>query len=165
VSTAQLVAALAGGAAAGALLTALTSLFTGWLSRRHDHRRWLSDKRLATYADFGVALNAWQVAYREESVDMEAAIQKLTDERNLIELLAPHDTTALASAVTRRAYDCLIDMRTNGLKTDRSRAGMTAMLDLFTQLRALQHRDIQGGRTRRRLQRRPPDAAHRVTPS
>jgi hypothetical protein len=95
-NTQQLVVTLLGGAAAGAVLTALTSLFTGWLSRRHDQRRWLLGRRLeAAYVGFNAAVNAWQLAWSgvitREVRNAEAltdAHRQLNDRRDQLCLLA-----------------------------------------------------------------------------
>lgn len=73
--TAQVLAALFGGAAAGAVLNSLFSLFTGWLGRRHEHRRWILEKRLEVYVDL---LNGWHTF-------MSAAPESREDRRKMHE--------------------------------------------------------------------------------
>jgi hypothetical protein len=110
VTTVQLIAALGGGAAAGALLTALTTVFTGWLGRRHEHRRWLLDRRLEAYTAMNTALGHWMKQFThwklgEELTQLTKAMQDLADKQQAVRLLATprtgraaHDVLAVATA-------------------------------------------------------------------
>lgn len=150
-NTTQLVAALAGGAAAGALLTALTSVFTGWLTRRHEHRRWLLDKRLEIYSEFNTAVAAFQGAYIREAPSDELAdrVRDLAARRAHVELIAPPATTGRVVEVFNDAarllgtYEDVVGQRKNGNAT----TGDAAMLRLgkrYTRLLNVQMQDLQG---------------------
>lgn len=100
----RLLIALVGvvGVLAGALVTALVSLFTGYLSRRHDERRWLLDKRLEAYVAFNAALAAFHNA--SDGAELAALIEhrdRMLEISDTITLVAPHETSHYASRVTR----------------------------------------------------------------
>lgn len=152
-NTAQLIAALAGGAAAGALLTALTSLFTGWLSRRHEHRRWLLDNRLETYAAFNKAMNGFQLAYQRkafgqaEGVDaLNEALIQLHDTQQGIALLAPEDTSSKADGLVEEAQtaSAAVAGGTRSIEDARAnQAWVEQLAILHGELVERQRRDVQ----------------------
>ncbi len=104
--TPQIVAALVGGAAAGALLTAMTSLFTGWLSHRHEHRRWLHDKRLEAYTAFNVAMVAWTDLLEPGSrkADIDQRLQAYSASET-VALLAAYKTARQSFKLLRKAAE------------------------------------------------------------
>jgi hypothetical protein len=168
--TAQVWAALAGGAAAGAVLTALATLFTGWLTRRHENRRWLLDKRLEAYVDFNRALNAyhltWSSIVHTEHPDvtpMTKALAALNDCEDRVRLLAPPATVDKSSGIVG-----LVGRTGNALMPEKRRFSTesVAVSDMLLKttleegrlLLDLQSRDVQGtgwaARIRQRLNAR-----------
>lgn len=72
-------------------------LVGGWQGRRHEHRRWLRDKRLDAYSAFGAAVNEWQRTYnlRGSSADLETIIEltrDVLDRYQVVALLAGEKT-------------------------------------------------------------------------
>lgn len=91
------------GVLAGALVTALVSLFTGWLGRRHEHRRWLQENRLEAYLAFNRALSAWEKAMKErEAPELIRALEATADQ---VSLLAPLHTMAATQRLLGFALD------------------------------------------------------------
>lgn len=103
-------AALFGGAAAGAVLTAVNSLLTGWQSRRHERRRWLLDKRLESYAAFATGMTSWMSAYKADAPaeTIEPVLGELTAALIQIRLVAPYET----AQQVHRLHDALIEAAT-----------------------------------------------------
>jgi hypothetical protein len=111
--TPQVLAALAGGAAAGALITALTTLLAAWLTRRHEHRKWLLDKRMETAVAFNKAAQVWIFDFtkpdhqrtlvmksgddrsRAEAVQYDEIVRNLTTAGQAAGLVWPYDVYKL----------------------------------------------------------------------
>jgi hypothetical protein len=156
--TAQVVAAVAGGAAAGALLTALTSLFTGWLSRRHDQRRWLLDKRLEVYVAFNAAANTlqldWARAVQTWPKDVRLLTETLADlsaRHDEVRLLAPPATETKSQEAMSAAQGAMEKLlgdspRPDPAAIDAGNAEMDRFFTILTQLLELQRTDVQSGR-------------------
>ncbi|TQN44400.1 hypothetical protein FHU33_3902 [Blastococcus colisei] len=73
--TAQVWAALLGGAAVGALVTLVGTFLNGWLTRRHENRSWLLDKRLDIYTAF---LQGWdELMSGDPSDDIDERLRQI----------------------------------------------------------------------------------------
>lgn len=109
---AQVWAALFGGAAVGALVTFLGTLLNGWLTRRHEHRRWLLDKRLEAYSAMNTAIGTWLRAYAHlERVGLPALMEAsgdLADKQQAVRLVASPATRDRAQAVLAVALEANI---------------------------------------------------------
>jgi hypothetical protein len=136
-----LVIAVAGGVGAvvGALVTALVTLVAGWLSRRHDQRRWLLDKRLESYATFNGAMSRLSDSYGVEAEE-NRAMSGLIDATAHIALVAPVGTADLTTVVTRAAFD--------ELRARRSGNGLGVAEECYSKVRERlliqQRQDLQG---------------------
>ncbi|MGK5112295.1 MULTISPECIES: hypothetical protein [unclassified Geodermatophilus] len=157
--TPQVLAALFGGAAAGAVLTALNTLVTGWLTRRHERQRWLLDQRLDIYSDFNQAMAALETAYTRQSPSEELVdlLGALTAQLARLVLVAPAGTTQQARAFFTDVvsfYDAVVDLR---LETGQHGPYTKEVRDIARRLGtgqqrllALQIEDMQGDRVRNR---------------
>ena len=176
--TAQVWAALLGGAAVGAILTALATLLGGWLTRRHENRRWLLDKRLEAYVDFNRALNAYHLVWSSlvhtelpDVTPMTAALAALNDCEDRVRLLAPPGTAAKSADVVQliaRAGNALVpeDRRLSAKSISVGDTLLKLAIDEGKLLLALQTRDVQGLGWATRIPRRLSDhkSDHEVRP-
>jgi hypothetical protein len=89
------------GALAGALVAALGTLYAGWLTRRHEHTRWVMEQRLEAYAAFNTAVAAWQHAY----LNGGAGDRRLNPDG------VPRDADALQHVVANRSRVLLVGER------------------------------------------------------
>jgi len=101
--TGQLWVTALGGAAAGAFLTGVVTLITTLLNRRHEHRRWLLDQRLHSYAAFNQAMNRWAVG--RKSAEANRLLLDLTAEGQRVRLVAPPATAQAVAELVREAID------------------------------------------------------------
>jgi hypothetical protein len=101
----RIIAAIAG-ALTAAGLGLMTALLAGSLTRRHEHRRWLLDKRLEVYAQFNQSVSAWEESFnRSRSYspkDAAAAVRGVLFANAQLSLLAPPATAAKARVVLER---------------------------------------------------------------
>jgi hypothetical protein len=102
--TQQLLVTALSGAAAGAVLTGLVTLLTTLLNRRHEHRRWLLDKRLEAYVAFNdeltACVRAMQTGPKGEARRLAASLNALSE---TITLTAPMRTADLARRLASTA--------------------------------------------------------------
>ncbi|SFO58051.1 hypothetical protein SAMN05660359_04480 [Geodermatophilus obscurus] len=105
---------LIGGAAAGAFLTLLGTLYSGYLSRRHEHRRWLLDKRLQAYTEFLAVMAEWEVLYRRvrlkhiddsDMAEVRDLSKRLAASVRALRLLAPQN---ISNRATRTESDARV---------------------------------------------------------
>jgi hypothetical protein len=102
--------ALYTGPAAGACLTAAVTVMLTLSNRRHEHKKWLTEKRLDVYSEYNHATVAWLDQYnifkaeyeRGSTERMESDFQKVFRLDAQIQLLAPPDVSEKTRSVTRR---------------------------------------------------------------
>jgi hypothetical protein len=145
----RLVAALAGGAAAGALLTALTSLFTGWLSRRHDQRRWLLDRRMEAYLALNAEISHWTGdGVSAPGRDSVRQLGRLMEQEDRVSLVAPARTVDAVQAAVGKVFDAerviTSDPDGDDVSSDEPREALLAVSRAMGYLIRAQRQDLQG---------------------
>lgn len=154
--TAQVLAALFGGAAAGAVLNHLFGLVTGWLDRRHEHRRWLLDKRVEAYVSYNEAWNLYLKRVQavakgtdRQSERLDESLRGLADATLRLGLIAPEDTDRAADRLLGRAHEAgeaVVDARKRlqGRREIEAMAAIESVRFEHGLLYDLQRRDVQG---------------------
>lgn len=135
-----------GGVVAGATLTALVSLFTGWLARRHEHRRWLLDRRLESYLAFNEAVHECSKMDGEPTEDQLKALRAVQVATNKLVLVAPMETANLAAGVLSTAT-AAVKREKKGLD---AKAAWGSLLEQQVDVLIRQRGDVQISRKDRR---------------
>lgn len=145
-TTTQLVVTLAGGATAGALLTGLVTLITSVLTRRHEHRRWLLDKRLETYVAFNDSLLEC-MKLEGEPIDRQLeGLRQLQGRLSELALLAPMETANMATD----AFGAATAVARCNQRGDESAEAFRSLAALQVELMMRQRADMQISRKDRR---------------
>lgn len=128
------------------LLTAVVSLFTGWLSRRHEHKRWLLDKRLELYLALNEALTTREKLDRGPVGDQIPLIEDLGRRRGDVQLVALIQTSRQTTMTGSAAAAVLEALQKRG-DVDEAREVYSAAR---TDLKFRQRADVQVTRRDRR---------------
>lgn len=144
--TAQVWAALLGGAAVGAALTAISALLTGWLTRRHENRRWLLDKRLEAYLALNEAVTTWQVRRTQAPSVFPEVLTGVINAAQAIALVSPVDTenkaTDLAGLCTQLTHPEAPGGPGTKARQVEEAATLERLFEVADELLLLQRRDV-----------------------
>lgn len=102
-----------------ALASIVVSVLVVSLSRRHDRSAWLTDRRLAAYADFiNAGVNAWTVLCQQyfaryrgappgvgDEDEINGVLQEASKAANVVELLGPEEVGVAAADALERLRD------------------------------------------------------------
>jgi len=145
------------GILAGAVLTTLTSFATGYLSRRHEHRRWLLDRRLEIYVDFNRAVSNWQKSRSRADepgmLDVKETTRETLDALTRLHLVAPRAVSEKATAVLSQMLTAM--EFTSDWKINEAGAATSQVHVVSAELLALQQSDVQSRQERRRARAVP----------